>query len=419
MHPATQRIASLDLIRGLALLGILTMNITLALPGPARLVPTIAGGFTGANYAAWILGFLLFDEKMITLFSMLFGAGILLLGQKSKRPGRLFLRRQVILLGIGLVHAYLIWEGDILVPYAICGLVVYPLRRLSPQRLLALGFLIWLPSLALSGFVGRIFAESREANSRVESARASGRKPSAADVELASAWRSFRPSPIEVQGLIEENRRQSWWQLTVRRAPETFEFQTMVFFTSFLWTIPARMLVGMALFKLGILAGTRPPGFYLRAAMAAYLIGFPFVTFAMCGLLARDFDPAYLFSAGLEINQFGSLFVATGHACLLLWLQTSGRFGGQALQAVGRMALTNYLMQSLIATTLFYGYGLAQFGLWDRVHLYGLVFAIWAFQLAVSRVWLRDFQFGPIEWLWRSLTYGIRQPFHKPVSEVA
>lgn len=413
---SSERVAALDILRGFALLGILTMNISLGLPGAARLVPTIAGGFSGANFVVWAAGFLLFDEKMISLFSMLFGAGILLIGSKSGgSAGRLFARRQLILLGIGLVHAYLIWEGDILVPYALCGLAVYKLRHLSPGRLLALAFFLWLPSVGLSWFFAEQFSEGQAAQRRIEASRAAGRTPAGADLEAAAALQGFRPSPAQVARLIEENRNSSWWSLVVRRAPETFGFQTIIFLASFFWTISARMLVGMALLKMDVLSGGRTPRFYAGLAMAGYSIGLPIVCVAMLSLIERDFDPAFLFRAGLQVNQFGSLFVAIGHASLLLWFHTTRRLESYLwlLGNVGRMALSNYLLQSIFATTFFYGYGLAQFGQWDRVKLAYLVFAIWAMQLALSEIWLREFRYGPVEWLWRSLSYGVRQPMRE------
>lgn len=413
----SERLAALDILRGFALLGILTMNITLGLPGAARLVPTIAGGFSGANFVVWVAGYLLCDEKMITLFSLLFGAGILLIaGKPGGNAAQLFARRQIILLGIGLFHAYLIWEGDILVPYALCGLAVYKLRHLPPRRLLALAFVLWLPSVALSSFFAERFTGAQAAQGRIEASRAAGQSPAAADLEAAEALQGFRPSPADVARLIEENRSSTWWNLVVRRAPDTFGFQTIIFLASFFWTISARMLVGMALFKLGILSGGRTPRFYLRLTLIAYALGLPIVGMAMFSLLQRDFDPAFLFRVGLQVNQFGSLFVAIGHASLLMWFHTTGRLQTALglLANVGRMALTNYLLQSLIATTIFYGYGLGQFGQWDRVHLAYLVFAIWTLQLAFSAIWLREFRYGPVEWLWRSLSYGVRQPMREP-----
>lgn len=125
-----ERVAVLDVLRGVALLGILTMNITLGQPGAAGLNPLIAGGFSGLNFLVWVAGFVLFDEKMITLFSMLFGGSIVLfstrLEQRGLAPAPVFYRRSMILLLIGLVHSYGIWEGDIFVTYAICGMLIYP-----------------------------------------------------------------------------------------------------------------------------------------------------------------------------------------------------------------------------------------------------------------------------------------------------
>lgn len=168
------------------------------------------------------------------------------------------------------------------------------------------------------------------------------------------------------------------------------------------------MLVGMALFKMKILSGQRRSLFYLRLSIASYAIGLPFVLAAMVSLIQHNFDPAFLFRVGLQLNQFGSLFVAIGHVSLLLWLHKTKRLSPVLglLAHVGRMALTNYLLQSLIATTFFYGYGFGQFGLWDRVHLYYIVFVIWAMQLTLSYFWLRRFSQGPVEWVWRRLTYG-------------
>jgi uncharacterized protein len=407
----TERIEALDIIRGFAVLGILTMNITLGLPGPARLVPTIAGGFTGLNFAAWVAGFLLFDEKMITLFCMLYGAGIFLIG--AKVPARLFVRRQAVLLAVGMIHAYLLWEGDILVPYALCGLIVYPLRNLAPRKQLWLALGLWLPSLFFSALVASVFADSKAASLREDAARVAGAAPWSVDVEEAKAWRGFHPDLGEVQRLVDQNRHSSWWQLVRRRAPETFSFQTMVFAASFAWTISARMLLGIALVRFFLLAGPVPPKVYLSLAIRSYWIGFPIVLLAMGLHLWYNFDPVYLFSAGLELNQLGSSFVAVGHACALLWAAGSDRMTWllKRLAWVGRMALSNYLLQSLIATTLFYGYGLGQFGRWDRQHLTLMVLAIWSFQLGLSALWFRHFQFGPVEWMWRSATYGKWQPF--------
>lgn len=389
------RLVSLDIVRGFAVLGILTMNITLALPGPARLVPTVSGGFSGANFGVWVAGFFLFDEKMITLFSMLFGAGLYLLAQRAS-GWREIARRQAVLLLIGLFHACLIWEGDILCCYAICGLAVYPLRNLESNRLLALALGLWLVSVALSAGFGR-FASNDE-----------------------GLVKSFRPGDAEIAKLIDENRNATWWRATEKRASEALALQAVAFPTSFFWTISARMLVGIVLLRWGLLSGAWSGGRYGRAALASYAIGFPLVGLAFRGLLGHDFDPGYLFAVGLSTNQAGSIFVAIGHACAILALYRSGTVEWlfDRLAAVGRMALSNYLSQSLIATWFFNGYGLGQFGQWDRVGLMMFVAGIWVLQLWWSPLWLKRFRMGPVEWCWRVATKGGRLPLLRMDAEI-
>jgi uncharacterized protein len=150
--PGSERLNSIDVLRGFALLGILPINIlALALPWAAYENPILAGGFAGLNHVAWLFCYVFFDRKMMTIFSMLFGAGLVLMSdrmtQRGASPAFFFYRRAAILLVIGLAHACLIWEGDILVSYALCGMIVYPLRKLRPRALIALGLLAMLPSV--------------------------------------------------------------------------------------------------------------------------------------------------------------------------------------------------------------------------------------------------------------------------------
>ena len=389
----------IDVLRGFAVLGILTMNITLGQPGATRLNPTIAGGFEGTDFVAWVIGYFLFDEKMITMFSMLFGAGVVLFADRLERrgvqPRRLYYRRSLILLAIGLLHAYLLWEGDILVTYSICGMIVYPLRHKPPKQLVAIGALLWLISLPLTlGFAG-VLREARQT-----------RSPLWTEIQ-----RSFQPDELEIKHEIENVRRAGFVDLVRKRAPAAVDVQTRLLFLSFLWTVSGRMLFGMALLKIGFFTAARDRRFYLRTMFIGYGIGWPVVGIACAGLLQHQFDPLYLFGAALPANSAASVLVAIGHASVLMLIYQAGFLPGlmRRLAAVGRMALTNYLTQTVIATTLFYGYGFAQFGAFSRVQLYGIVFAIWVAQLWYSPAWLARFGFGPAEWAWRSLTYGKAQ----------
>jgi uncharacterized protein len=413
--------ASIDVLRGLALFGILTMNIlSLGLPSTARLNPYVAGGFSGINYYAWLVGYFLCDEKMISIFSMLFGAGLVLMTDRSNQQGRSsaprYYRRVGILLVIGLIHAYLIWEGDILVSYALCGMLVYPLRKLSPRTLVIVAVLVMLPSVPFTAAVSNVFQSLRDASVRLQQAEQNGEAVSPEDKELAKGWddirKAFHPTPSEVAEAIQENRESSYWRLIVKNAPQVFEIQTTVFASAFVWTITGRMLIGIALMKVGVLSSNLSMRFYRRLALVGYGLGWPIVAIAANRLIQSHFDVVELFGGCFQINFFGSILVAIGHLAVVMMVCKGGWFPWLTarLASVGRMALTNYLMQSVLCTTFFNGYGFGFYGAFDRVSLYGIVAVVWALQLWSSSLWLSYFRFGPVEWLWRSLTYGTLQP---------
>jgi uncharacterized protein len=413
---SSERVNSIDVLRGFALLGILPINIlALALPWAAYENPNLAGGFAGMNYVAWLVCYVLFDHKMMTIFSMLFGAGLVLMSdrmtQKGASPAAFFYRRAAILLVIGLAHAYLIWEGDILVSYALCGMIVYPLRKLRPRTLIVVGLLAMLPSVWFARRDAAHLADARDAAQRVEAAEKKGETPIDADLLLAEEWEGgFTASEIEEE--IKTIREGSYWQLTRKRAADAFTIETVVFERKFISTISGRMLLGMALMKLGIFSAQLSLGFYVILASLGYGLGLPLVGWGAFRLMANDFDLIYMRGDGSKFNDFGSLLVALGHVGVVVSLFKMGLASQlmARLGAVGRMALSNYLMQSLICTTLFYGYGFALFGALDRVQLLGVVCIIWALQLWYSPVWLKHIRFGPVEWLWRSLTYMKAQP---------
>jgi len=175
------------------------------------------------------------------------------------------------------------------------------------------------------------------------------------------------------------------------------------------------MVLGMALVRTGVLTGHRSTRFYAIAAAACYLIGLPMVILGIIDNEAHSFEPVRAALVGTPANAIGSLPVALGHAALLLLVVKLGalKLLRRALSAVGQMAFTNYLSQTIICTTLFYGYGFGLYGKLDRPALLAIVIAIWALQLVWSPLWLARFRFGPAEWLWRSLTYFRLQPMRR------
>jgi uncharacterized protein len=397
-----ERIYALDVLRGFALLGILPVNlISFAHVFAAYQVPHLAGGFTGLDFVVWFVIDLVFEQKMITTFSLLFGAGLYLqVTRNEERRGRvgaargLYYRRVGWLLLFGLLHAYLLWFGDILTYYAILGMLVYLFRQRSPRfliitgiTLLVLGSLLWLAmGLALDSPEGA--RQMRE---------------------------MMVPSAEKMRQEEAMVRDSSFLELAERRAPVTLMFQAMMLPFFGLWRIGGLMLLGIAFVKLGVLSATRTPRFYQRCAVVGLGLGVPLTLFSQRAFYASEFDLRALFGLSAEADYYGSLLMALGYLGVVMLVVQRGwlRALQDRLAAVGRMALTNYLSQTLICTFIFHGWGLGQFGTWSRSQLVLLALGVWAFQLIVSPLWLRHFQFGPMEWLWRTLTYLRPQPFHK------
>jgi len=394
------RILSLDVLRGFALLGILAVNIWLfGLPLIGSIDPTAYGDFSGGNYAAWFFTHVFFERKFVTLFTFLFGAGVVLFTESKERKNqpalRLHFRRGFWLLVIGLAHAYLLWYGDILVGYALCGFVIVFVRRWRPRRLLILGLILFsLPAL-LYLFAGIGYAVADPGTQgEIESQLLSGfGADTSVDEEIAA-----------YQG--------SWTDQLAYRAPIVFSLQTVGFAFESFWLYSGLMLVGMALYKWGVLSNERSTRFYRRLLTVGGVGGISLILAGVWYREAVNWEIVPVVTFGVQFNYWGSVLLALAYVAAIMLLcraAAGGRIAG-ALSAVGRTAFSNYLLQTLIATTIFYGHGLGLFGTLDRAALFGIVVAIWAVQIPLSVAWLQRFRFGPVEWIWRTLTYGERQP---------
>lgn len=391
--PPSDRIISLDALRGVALLGIFLINIwVFAMPEQVLLNPTVYGDFTGANYWAWAIPHLFGQNKFITLFSALFGAGILLFIESKEEKGqnavRLHYRRTAILIAIGLMHAYLLWYGDILVAYGVTALVVVMFRDFSARKLagLSLVFLSFLPVVELFA----AFTIGGDA--------------------LGSQW---APTESMLRQQV-ATYRGGWVQQLDHRVPSSFSRQTTGYLNGVFWQVGGTMLLGMALYRWGVLTGERSRDFYWRL-VGAGVVGLAITVAGLVYIEANDWSA----TAALVWRQFiyiGSFPLAGGYLGLVM-LYAKRRPNGpitRGFAAVGRTAFTNYLLQTLIATTVFYGHGLGLFGSVSRVEQLGFVVAVWVVQIAVSVAWLSRFRFGPVEWVWRTLTYGEKQPIRNP-----
>ncbi|MGB5873430.1 MAG: DUF418 domain-containing protein [Bacteroidota bacterium] len=394
---ASERIYSLDVLRGVALLGILIMNIQgFAMIQAAYFNPTAYGDLTGINWWVWLLSHIFGDQKFMTIFSIMFGAGILLMADRAEAKGgsaaSIHYRRTFWLLMIGLIHSYLLWHGDILVPYVFCAVIVFLFRKRKPRTLLILGLL----SLSVSSVIYTLMGWSL---------------PYWPPEAVEGISRYWEPTAELVEKEIAAFRG-SWSDQLSQRVPASFGFQTMVFFMWGGWRAGGLMLVGMALYKWGVLTAERSNGFYLKGVIIGLLVGLALVIFGVTQHVSHGWTMEYSFFLGMQYNYWGSLGVSFAFISIVMLICKSGALKtlSRAFSAVGRTALSNYLLQTLIGITIFYGPG---FGLFGHVERYGqilIVIAIWILQLIISPLWLRYFRFGPAEWLWRSLTYWKRQP---------
>ena len=419
-----ERLEAVDTLRGFALLGILVMNVyAFSMPFVAYSNPLIYGGSTGVNFGTWIVNHLFFDQKLMTLFSMLFGGGLVLMAERAEARGvrstGTYYRRTFWLLLIGAAHGYLLWVGDILFHYAVCGMLIYPLRRWSPRRLIGVGVALMLVALPISTGLGYFFAEQRDAAIEIEALVAQGETLDEAQEATRESWAETRKfvEPT-AESLAEEidAYRSGYLDIVRFRAPAVFMLQTFLILTFTLWRVGGLMLIGMALMKLGVFSAARSSRFYAWCVGLGYGVGLPIVALSAWQLNTHAFSGLYFFKVGTYYNYVGSVAVAFGHLGVVMLACRHGALKKvrARLAAVGRMALTNYLMQSLLMTTLFYGYGFGLYGSVDRFAQMGIVVVVLALELWWSPLWLERFRFGPCEWLWRSLTYWRRQPMVRP-----
>ena len=380
---AAARITSLDLIRGVAVLGILLMNAVSFKYGLAPYLNLSAGG--SVSWLDWAVGFfgeIFIDQKFMALFSMLFGAGILLFIERAQqRGGRaalLNLWRNALLLAIGIVHA-LLWDGDVLVVYALSAVILLALRKLPGKALIAVGAVIFLLSVPNILLVQAVVNNS--------------------EVSLAGLWEPGEPPGVP-----------SPW---LAGSPERSELADAVFGMTLLGYLARGLgliLLGAGLYRLGFMQGTRTARAYRLTAAVGLGVGLPLAAAGAVWTHGADYSREVAF-IGQAPNTLGTIPAALGMMSLIiLWNGAAGRGEGlkRRLRAAGRMALTNYLAQTVIGVTLLTALlgGVAV----NRSGVLLFCLAVWALQLWWSPWWLARYRFGPAEWLWRAATYRRGQP---------
>ena len=433
MHAApvsqTDRLGVIDAIRGVALLGILLMNVPYM--GNAYQahfnINILPGDGSGANFWCWWTVNHFFEGTMRALFSMLFGAGSVLLLDRLERnpppgitPADIFYRRLIWLLIFGLFNAYvLMWAGDILYAYAICGLFLYPFRHVKPKKLLVFSVVLMFFSTLQHSAKMWDAAGKREKGQAAQLLVRQEVALTEAQKESLDAWKEYQHEHslthqrAMVAKEIADMQEGTLTSIFGKMAEVNGYIETKDMYNELFFDVLAFFMLGMALFRSGYVTGSWPAGRYLAFAMAGYAVGILLSHYIIRSMVQVGFDQSLLpryFS--LSLYQVKRCALAIGHFSLLLllfrlnWIPLFFRM----LAPVGQMAFTNYLMQSIFAALFFHGYGFAMFGRLERYELYLYVACVWIFQIIFSAVWLKIFRFGPFEWLWRSLTYWKMPP---------
>ena len=364
------RITSLDLIRGVAVLGILMMNAVSFKFGSAPYFNLSAGGSeTWFDWSVGIFGEIFVDQKFMGLFSLLFGAGMILFIDRASSRGRravwLNLWRNALLLLIGVLHS-LLWYGDVLMVYAVSSVFLIALRKLPDRALISIGvfaFALSVPCALLAQYIADTTGSS-----------------------LSGLW---------AQGDI-----------------STREFVGLPFLLGYFLRALGLILIGAGLYRTGFMNGGLPDRTYRLVATVGLAVGLPLAVASVVVTALNDYSPEIAFIGQIP-NTLGTIPASLGYMCLIiLWNNRADTRLKRRLRAVGRMALTNYLAQTvmgvLVLTTM-----LADADFVNRGVVLAFVFAVWALQLWWSQAWLSRFLFGPAEWLWRVATYRSGQPLRR------
>jgi uncharacterized protein len=418
---AGERMASLDVVRGLAVLGILLMNIIgFAFHVAAYVDPTVAGGAAGLNLWVYAVNAVLVDGKMRGIFSLVFGAGVIVLTSRAVERGSaahaadIHYRRTFWLMLFGVVHAYFLWWGDILYPYALLGLLLYPVRLMSPRGLTITGAAVAaLLTLAMVGDAFHAVTLHNEAD-ELKAAAARGQPLTEEQSDAVETWedryRNAKPDAAEVER-VNAAFRGSFGSIMAERAKLVAQFHFTPYYFPVLWDMLVMMLFGMAMMKTRVLAAERSFAYYAKLAAIAYAIGLPLSIWTVWRNVSVNFDYHAMTFNNIAYEP-ARIAVCLGHVGVVMMLVKAGRLKrlNGRLAAVGQMAFSNYILQSVICVIVFYGTGFALFGTLERYQAYYVVLACWLIHLTWSPWWLRRYRFGPLEWAWRSLTYWQRQP---------
>ena len=407
-QPESARIMSLDVTRGVAVMGIFSVNVVaMAMIKTAYFYPPASGFDSLADKLMWLANFIFVDGKLRALFSIIFGASVMLVIDRAcaagRAPWKVHYPRMLVLLGFGLAHFFLLWWGDILTHYAAVGMLLFLFRRLSARKLFAIAAALLLFNATMSaifttkglfdyrGYVAQQAPPETAERFRQQSARL---HPDAATLAEDKAAHST---------IVAHARRQ--WVEDGPAAP--LDLGPLWFETLGL------MLLGMAGFKSGFLTGGWSRGAYRRTALAALVPGIAIYAGLAWWSWSHAFAGPYANAAYGGYSPILRPIMAMGYAALAILLARPGGALTGRFAAVGRMAFSNYLGCTIVGTLLFFGFGGGLYGEVSRAEAWLLVSPVWLAMLLWSKAWLDRFQYGPLEWAWRSLARGRAQPMRR------
>ncbi len=373
-----ERITNLDFIRGFALLGILVMNvIAFGLPLTATTNPSTYGIENILDWSVLVISSVFFEYKMMGLFSMLFGVGIMIFldnaRKKTSKPKTLAIWRNFLLLCFGLLH-YSIWIGDVLAPYAVCAflLILFPDVKKPILILLAIVFLI-IAFIVITNYFSSLYDSSGNLISQEEWVLLASE---GGELSYGSIWFSDSEAPGNIIGM--------WW-----------------FIGAFFRAITL-MLLGIFLYKLKIIQGNKEISFYKKISIYGFSIGLPLSIYSIYLLVSSGYDPSVLFISNI-FNTLSVIPMVLGYIGFLTILNLKLKDSiTDRLRACGRLAFSNYIVQTIFGVFILGAFGLDTF---SRAQLMIFVFIVWVIQIAWSKPILDRFNYGPLEWLWRKLTY--------------
>ncbi|HZI54627.1 MAG TPA: DUF418 domain-containing protein [Chitinophagaceae bacterium] len=422
-----ERITILDSLRGIAILGILLMNIPgFGFPEVQASDPSVLNE-TGINYKTWYIVDWALTGTQRAIFSMLFGAGIILfITRLEKRMDGMqaaiyFFRRQMWLLAFGLFNAFvLLWFWDILYAYAIFGMLLFVFYRKSPKTLFILAFVCLVLMTVRENvnlYRGKTTISKGELVTKADTTQTKLTIQQKEDLEALNGMKEESSKEAKLKKHEKELRAIGGNYASLYKMQSDKSVHVELYYTYFLaWDVLLFMFLGMAFFKTGILTGNASVKIYWLMFIGGLGLGLLLSYFNQKAVIDTHFSE-YEYTKKVQFNffQVQRMLRSLGFFGLIMLLYKSGWFKRlfDLFRPVGQMAFTNYLMQSLLGALFFYGIGLGYFGKLERYELYFYVAVVWIIEIIWSHIWLRYFRFGPLEWLWRSLNYWKKQPLRK------